>query len=103
MSKEDVDNRSVPKEFADQMADLYLSLVPEQFGFEAQNTPDGDVVSKGKERVRADLPEEFTGKLPMNEAAEMIDLDLSFLFKQFGFETRDSPDADAPDADLNKK
>jgi hypothetical protein len=60
-------------------------------------------VSEGKERARADLPEEFVEKLPMNEAAEMIDLDLSFLSKQFGFEIHDSPDADAPDADLNKK
>ena len=58
---------------------------------------------KEKERVRADLPEEFAGKLPMNEAAEMIDLDLPFLFKQFGFETHDSPNDDAPDADLNEK
>ena len=39
----------------------------------------------------------------MNEAADWIDLDLPFFFKQFGFETHDSPDADAPDADLNKK
>ena len=103
MSNEDADNWSLPEEFVGQMADLHLSFVLEQFGLETHDTPDADVVSKGKERVRADLSEEFAGELPMNEAADMIDLDLSFLFKQFGFETHDSPDADAPNADLNKK
>ena len=61
----------LPEAFVDQMADLHLSFVPERFGSETHDTPDADVVLKGKEHV--------------DEAAEMIGLDLSFRQHQFLF------------------